>query len=459
MTALEETAPGAPGAATLERVAAILERRTGMRVQSAQRVRLERAVARRMEDLDGVGAADYAARVEQDPEEVCRLVPDVAVGETRFFRDRERWITIEHHVLPDLIARHGHRPLQLWSAGCATGQEAFGLAMVCHRMRDHYPALQAEVLGSDINPDALAVARRGEYPKEVMHGIGPSDQARFFEAVPGGFRVRPEVRAEVRFETLNLLEWAEGPHPGPAYDLILCQRVLIYLSPAATERILTALAAALAPDGMLLVGHTESVTSPAGCVHEWIGPSHGFRRREPAPEAEEADEDEDASEAPRLLARAWEAAIAERYGEVEALLKDVPATKGGLWLAAWVALCRGDRTGAEARVREALAEAPTEAEPHLLAGLLALGGETPRAAATHLRRAVYLDPDCAPALFHLAALATAAGRDREARRAWRSAEAASAADVERIRRYFGFDAEAFAEVCRGHLSGGETSGA
>ncbi len=456
-------APAAPAASdVVQRVAAVLEHHAGMRVQSAQRRRLERAIETRMRVLGEADGADYADRVEQDAAEWRRLVPGVAVGETRFFRDRERWDAVERDVIPGLIARRGGRPLRLWSAGCATGQEAWGLAMVCDRLRDHYPGLVAEVIGSDINPDALAAARDAVYPESALRGVARADRARFFEPGPGQgtCRVRADLRPRVRFEELNLLAWAGGPHRGPAYDLILCLRVLIYLSPEATERVLAALAGALAPGGVLLVGHTESLTAPPGCVLEWLGGSHGFRRQEPETPTATPSARKPRGAAAKVppepptpvegLHLAWEAAVAERYTDAEAHLAGVARTGEALRLSAWIRLARGDEREAAKRIDAALAEAPTHPEPHFLAGMLALARNRPEEATAHLKHAVYLDPGFAPAHFHLAALLAAAGREDEARRAWHAAERASETDAERIRRYVGFDAAAFAQVCRGH---------
>lgn len=449
-----------PAGAAVDRVAAVLERHTGMRVQSAQRHRLERAIAGRMRALGEGSRAGYADRVERDSEEWRLLVPEVAVGETRFFRDLERWEAIERHVLPDLIARRGGGLLHLWSAGCATGQEAYGLAMVCERLRERYPGLKVDIVGTDINRAALAAARRAEYPEGAMRGLKSADRLRFFEPVPGGHRVRPALQAQVRFEELNLLAWAGRPHPGRVYDLILCQRVLIYLSTPATLRILAALAGAMEIGGVLLVGHTESITAPPGCALEWLGGSHGFRRvPRAAPAAAEAPEAAPADPDPaERLHLAWEAAVAERYADAEAHLAGLARTGEALRLAAWVRIAQGRPEAATGPVASALADAPDHPEPHFLAGMLALARSGPADAAAHFKRAVYLDPRFAPAHFHLAELAAAAGRREEARRAWHAAEGAAPGDAERIRRYFGFDAGAFAQVCRNRRGGEEDPG-
>jgi chemotaxis protein methyltransferase CheR len=456
-------------AAATARVAAELERRCGIRVHGAQRQRLDQAVARRLAELDDPGPEVYARRLEREADEWRRFIPAVTIGETLFFRDRSRWNALEREVLPGMIRHVAERPLRLWSAGCATGQEAYGLAMVCERLRDRFPDLEAEVVGSDLNPEALTVARAGVYPERGMGGLERHEVARFFEPFPGGHRVRPEVRGRVEFAELNLAEWAAaGPWPA-RFDLILCQRVLIYLAPAATESVLAALARSLVGGGMLVVGHSESMTPPEACVLEWTAGGSGFRKLRPrdalgfAPRPEAAPEPAPApppaSDPGRRVAAAWDEAVAERYDAALARLGRGPLRGDALRLAAWIAVCRGAWDDARRLVARVLAEDMAHPEAHFVAGMLAAQTGVETEAVRLLKRAIYLDPGFAAAHFHLAGLEAAEGHAAAARRAWRNAAAAGAADGERVRRYCGgFEAAAFIEVCAGRAAAAKGSG-
>lgn len=447
----------ATDAEAVARIARVAERHTGIRVQGAQRDRFRRAIRARMAEVDEPSIAAYAERVETEPAEWRRLVPAVAVGETLFFRDRARWASIRDHILPGLVRAAGDGPLRLWSAGCATGEEAWGLAMAyADRAVAGGPA--AEVVGSDLNPEALAVARRAEYPERAMRGLTADEVARFFEPCPEGHRVRPEVRRMARFEELNLAEWAAaGPWPA-RFDLILCQHVLIYLSPAVTERVLTALARSLRPGGMLMVGHTETMTPPEGCALEWVGGSSGFRkprvgaeawvpREAPPPSAPDPD---------RLLEQAWDDVAAERYGAARRRLRALPRVGEALRLAAWIAVCGSDWDLARHLAERAVAADVAHPEAHFVAAMAALGAGRGEEAVRFLKRAVYLDPHFSVAHFHLAELEARRGHAEAARRAWRNAARASDGDGRRIRRYLGgFDAAALAQACEGrHAAGG-----
>jgi chemotaxis protein methyltransferase CheR len=448
MTARVEAGP-------VGRIAAVVEDRTGIRLQGAHRKRLHQALLQR---LGAGGLEAYADRVAREPEAWRDLIPTVAVGETRFFRDRARWRALEDSVLPGLARTVTGRPLALWSAGCATGQEAYGLAMVCDAVARRVPALAVEIVGSDVNPEALQVARRGVYDAHGTRGLEPDEVERFFEPHEGGHRVRAELRERVRFEALNLAQWARtGPRPG-RFDLILCQRVLIYFAPPLAEQVLEALAHSLHEGGMLMVGHSESMRAPEGCTLEWVGASCGFRRTLPAPEpARFAPRRPAAPEpAPRdraeVIARAWDDAVAERYRAARERLGPLPADAAALRLAAWIGVCRGALDEARPLVARALSADVQHPEAHFVAGMLAAAEGAAEAAIGHLKRAVYLDPRFSVAHFHLADLEMARGHRERAARAWRNAAAASAGDGERIRRYGGgFDTTAFAQACAGRL--------
>lgn len=458
MTATLDTGP-------MGRIAAVVERHTGIRLQGAHRSRLKQALLRRVGATGEAGLAAYADRVEREPEEWRRLIPDVAVGETLFFRDRDRWRALEEEVLPRMARATAGRPLALWSAGCATGQEAYGLAMVCHQLARRLPELEVEIMGSDVNPDAVRAARAGIYEERAMRGLARDEVERFFEPHDARRRVRPEVRERVRFEELNLAEWARtGPWPA-RYDLILCQRVLIYFSPRVTEQVLRALARSLHDGGMLMVGHSESMRAPEGCVLEWIGSSCGFRRTVSEPDLRTGFAPrKTAAVAARLdraegIALAWDDAVAERYAAAGARLEAMPPDAEALCLAAWICVCRGALDEARPLLARSLAADMEQPEAHFVAGVLETAAGAVEKAIRRLKRAVYLDPGFSVAHFHLADLELGRGNARRAVRAWRNAAAASAGDAERIRRYGGgFDVMAFAQVCASRIRAEQANG-
>jgi len=203
------------------------------------RERLERALA--AEDVPD--AAALAARLRTDAGAKARFRRSVAVSHSGFFRDPEQFEALECRVLPRIL-EHRSR-LRVWSAGCANGLELYTAAVVLSRLG----VLEgAQLLGSDLLEENLAVARAGTYDVvEITAGL----------------------RARVRWERRDL---ATDPPPAGAWDCILCRNVAIYFTPAAKAALHRKLAGALAPGGVLVLGRSERLSDPAAL---------GLRRIEP----------------------------------------------------------------------------------------------------------------------------------------------------------------------------------
>lgn len=179
----------------------------------------------------------------------ARLIDAVTVQETRLFRTPQQWLGLAAHVLPGLAGQG--RPAQMLSAGCATGEEAWTLAVLAAGA-----GLPARVLGLDLCRPALERAATGLFPPgppDPLRDV-PMPYRRFFTASAEGVRARPGPCVAVRVARANLLEL---PETGTAFDVILCRNVLIYLTTEARGTVLRRLAARLAPGGALLLGATD----------------------------------------------------------------------------------------------------------------------------------------------------------------------------------------------------------
>lgn len=194
-----------------------------------------------------------------------RLVELLTVGETYFFRHRQYFDVLSADVLPALIARRQHtRQLRLWSAGCATGEEAYSLAVL---VRQHLPDTsrwQVTILATDVNRAYLAHAEAGLYTDWSFRETDETFRATYFVREGRRYRVRPEVRRMVRFAHLNL---AVESYPSAAsgtvdLDLILCRNVLMYLAPEVARHVLARLRAALQPGGWLVLGPSDPQPGP-----------------------------------------------------------------------------------------------------------------------------------------------------------------------------------------------------
>jgi chemotaxis protein methyltransferase CheR len=188
------------------------------------------------------------------------VVQRLTIGETYFFRNDAQFAALRERILPDLLARRASaRSLRLWSAGCATGEEPYSLAMT---LLDCLPAeagWQVGVLGTDLNPLFLERAREAVFGSWSFRETPEALRQRFFTPEGPRWRLRPEVRRMAMFSRLNLVEPAYPAlaNGTAAMDLIFCRNVLIYFDPPTIRAVIDRLYAALAPGGWLVVGHAE----------------------------------------------------------------------------------------------------------------------------------------------------------------------------------------------------------
>ncbi len=216
-----------------------------------------RALAR-MSALD-LGASAYLELVNSPggAEELRALVEAVRVGETSFFRHRPQVDALLEVVVPAWRDRD-HRSPRVWSAGCATGEEPYTLAMVLARALPR-PACAPTILATDVSAEAIAVAERAIYPKIAAEDV-PSPWRDALVAEGESVRIRPEIASLVRFRRQNLAD-ADAPR---GFDLVWCRNVLIYFGPEARKRVLDRLVGALQPGGFLFLGYSETLRDVGG---------------------------------------------------------------------------------------------------------------------------------------------------------------------------------------------------
>ncbi len=197
---------------------------------------------------------------------------------TEFLRDPELFAALRTQILPELVAtsRERHQELRLWSAGCATGEEAYSLAiLVCEVLGEDLARFDVRIFATDLDADAVAFARRGIYPERAVRGLPAELLARYFTAGPDGYAIHKQVRALVIFGEHDLGQRA----PFPRIDLVLCRNVLIYFSKELQQRALQLFAFALREGGYLVLGSAETV-SPLAEFFVPALPAHKVSRRQ-----------------------------------------------------------------------------------------------------------------------------------------------------------------------------------
>lgn len=219
---------------------------------------VERRIAVRLCALGLHTYRQYAAYLDHHPEEYAALLDALTINVTQFFRDPTVYAVFREKVVPSLIAAKAAKKqhlLRAWSAGCATGEEPYSLAM---SMLDGIRRTGAEgmflsVTGTDIDRNALAVAKRGEYPVAQLSHIPTADRHRYIDVDGDVFRMKPEVAKLVRFQYLNLFE--DPPIHG--VDIVFCRNVFIYFNHDEQDRMIRLFWEGLSRGGYLVLGRSE----------------------------------------------------------------------------------------------------------------------------------------------------------------------------------------------------------
>jgi chemotaxis protein methyltransferase CheR len=361
----------------LREVAALVHRESGIRIAARQYPFLRAAL-----DRMGVGSEPKAfLRRVSDPAQrrhlVARLIEEVTVKETSYLRDREQLESIDWRRLLEHARARGHEQVRVWTAPCATGEEAYSLAMLaCEAFA---PATApVSILATDISADALARARRGVYGTRSVRELDAAMRARYFREDAEGLVVGDRLRALVTLAQHNLVSDPFPPLGETPFDLILCRNVLIYFDAETVARVLASFDRALAHSGTLVLGAADvlcasacrlvqnPVPAPYRPARE---PKHQLRRplgRLPAPELRSSEDV--IAHASRLIAH------------------------------------------------DAL-----DASAHFQRGLAQLESDDPAGAVNSLRRALYADPHFGLAAFKLGGAYEALGDLAAARRAYEQA--------------------------------------
>jgi len=232
---------------------------SGIDFSAYKEATIRRRLQRRMVATSSPGLREYLKYIAAHPEEYQRLTSSFLIKVTEFFRDADLFTHLRDTIVPRLIedARANQRELRLWSAGCATGEEAYSLAMlVCDALGDELDQFSVRIFATDLDNDAIAFARRGIYPASSLSNVPQSVIDRHFTRVDDRYEIRKRTRGVTIFGQHDLAQRA----PFPRVDLTLCRNVLIYFTPELQTRALQLFAFSLRDHGYLVLGKAESTT-------------------------------------------------------------------------------------------------------------------------------------------------------------------------------------------------------
>ncbi len=244
----------------LQRIVALLRARTNFDFGPYKKSALSRRVERRMQLARVRRLADYLKLLHTDNAEIDALFKDLRIGVTSFFRDPEAWQVLEREVLgPLLAAKPSEARVRIWVPGCATGEEAYSIAMVMiEQLQAACKRCDVQVFATDVDRAALRFARNGVYPESIAAAVPPNRLRAFFTREEHSYRVAKKVREMVVFAEQNLIT----DPPFSQLDLIRCCNLLMYLEPTVQARIIPLLHYALADGGYVVFGRAESIRRP-----------------------------------------------------------------------------------------------------------------------------------------------------------------------------------------------------
>jgi len=238
-----------------EQLLAYLRTQRGVDLTGYKRPSLTRLVTRRMRVVGVEDFPSYVDHLQAEPAELTALLDALLINVTAFFRDDAPWDVLRHELLPPVLAGlKPHEPVRIWSAACASGEEAYSLAILLHELLgDEQFKARVKVYATDIDNDALATARAGWYPAAALEAVSAERRSTYFVAENGGYRFRPDLRQSLIFGRHDLLQDA----PISRVLLLSCRNVLMYFTPDRQTRVLERFAFALHESGLLLLGKAE----------------------------------------------------------------------------------------------------------------------------------------------------------------------------------------------------------
>jgi chemotaxis protein methyltransferase CheR len=375
----------------LDRIAAAVRGASGICLRRHQYDALAAAFARSIGPLDRA----HMDAVQRPGDLLDRLVDEVAVKETTFLRDRQQLEVIDWRAIIE-SSPLGDNGVCIWSAGCATGEEVYSLAMMaCEAFPFSEPPFR--IVGTDLSAKAIAAARRGRYRERALREVDEALRNRYFTPDDGAYVVNSRLRRLVSFERHNMVT---DPTPPPQVDhcaVIVCRNVFIYFEPPTVQAVLGRFQHALADDGVVILGAADALVAPDRQKAARLAP--GKPRSSSSPQKKEREGHPHRPRPPAPLTTPPVPA----HGPVEAALQ---------------AAGRGRLDEALGLIAATVEEDPFDSHALYVRAVIELLSGQPNAAILSLRAALYADPTFGIAAFMLGRAYDANGDAAQARRAY-----------------------------------------
>jgi two-component system CheB/CheR fusion protein len=246
----------------LQRVYEVLRPVSGVDFRHYKLPTVKRRLFRRMALHRITDVGTYLQLLERDANEARSLYNDLLIHVTRFFRDPDSFAGLAAHVFPALVEdRPADHPIRVWVSGCATGEEAYSVAIaLLELLQGGHPDMRVQIFATDVSESAIDFARAGVYPPSIEADVSPERLRLHFTRVDAGYRVSKSVRDLCVFARQDLTKDPPFSH----LDLILCRNVLIYMDTVLQKKLLSVFHYALNPGGFLMLGQAESVGAQGG---------------------------------------------------------------------------------------------------------------------------------------------------------------------------------------------------
>ena len=451
--------------ALLVKLSESIESCTGLDFTNDREAALQRAMKNAAAKLGFDDSFLYCKWILEAPvgeDRLQSLIQHITVGETHFFRDKKFFNVLEERILPELIRSrwNSQRSLRIWSAGCATGEEPYSIAILVQRLIPDLMFWQVDLVGTDINREFLRKATEGNYNQWSFRGVPKSVQRTYFHKNGDGYNIPPDIKRMVKFFELNLNRdiFPCLPDMMMNWNMILCRNVLMYFAPEDQQKVIDKLTMRLAEGGLLILSPAElSMINSANLVSETIDGVVIYRKvtpnisvpaeskyipvvqEIPVPDIQKPRPDYilpaqisvTTTEPPKIeesMETVYEKALAlfyqGAYPDVTEMLRkclkdeNLPAQKSSSAMLLLACAYANQRRLDEALkwVQQVMGADKLNPDAHYLEGIILQEKDDLKGALLSLKRALFLDPNCVVAHFAFGNLEMRRGRSKESKK-------------------------------------------